>query len=1249
MRMFGTMRGILWLSLSALMMLPDAAHAQVGVTTDIITGVVVEATGNPLANVVIEAMSLETEITRSTYTDDRGRYTILFPDGGGQYRMTARLIGMSPIQATLARFGDEDRIVWDIHMAQQAYVMDEIVVEGAIQPVRVRERRQPGAVEQNLTPNRIANLPIDATDLNVLATLVPGVVLIDATDTTDFAFSVAGQRPDANAITLDGMMIGSGEVPQEGVRNTRVISSTYDVSRGGFSGGMVASTTRSGSNNVQGSVRYNLRDDALAFETGQASDFTSAFTQHQVSAGVGGPLIPNRLFAYLSGSARLRDDPSPTLTSATAIDLERLGIAQDSVDRFIGVVDAIGAGPDFARSDENRSSDNLSAMLRLDYLVSSNHTLTMRGDWRGSNQEPTRVSPTALPETGGTNENGGGGFLASLSSRLGVQLINEMRFSYSESDRTSDPYLLTPSGQVQIVSLLEDGSIGVRNVSFGGNTGMPTNSTSKSFQFADELSWMPGRADHRFKFGGSYMRQQSSNDMGRNRLGTYSYNSLTDLEAGVPASFRRTVVSDERVSNAADIAFYAGDVWRPSRGLQLSYGLRLEGSSFSNPPEYNPTLETSLGVRTDRLPSEWDLSPRAGFSWTIGGQSFMAAPDLIVRGGIGRFRSQIPGSLVSQAHTATGLSTSEAELYCVGTAVPTPDWYDFSANASAIPATCFGASTALETGAPSATVFSEDFAAPKTWRASLGFQRNLTPLLSLSVNASYARGVSQYGFRDLNFDASNTYTLPTEDGRTIFVNPGQIVPETGALNYTDSRIDPAFAQVLEIGSDLESDTKQLQASLSGITRSGIILQTSYVWSHVLDQSSLALFGGRGGMMMGGGGTRGGLGGTNTAGNPNILDWGRSSYERRHSFLATVNYPFGTSVELTAIGRLTSGAPYTPMVGGDINGDGIRNDRAFVFDPETVPSPTLANSMEQLLTMTSAGARNCLENQFGQIAERNNCFGPWEGSLELQLNIRPNIFGLNRRLSISVTTENMLRGVDELLHGTEGAHGWGLRAKPDQTLLYVTGFNPATNSFEYAVNERFGATNATGMAMRQPFQIGIQMRMTIGPDRGQRALDMMRGGGGRMGGMGGMGGMPPDGGRPGGMGGMGGMRGMLGEMGTPEEFLERFLSLLADPPSAVLDLADSLGLRLTPDQVAAVTVVRDSLVALHTQLANHLRTELEGQDIGGDPRALMSLIRPSMQAANENVQRSIDALKKILTHEQWNKLPGEVRKPQRARA
>jgi hypothetical protein len=307
-----------------------------------------------MGGVTIEALSLESQITRTTTSDARGRYTLLFPDGGGQYRMTARFIGMSPRQFTLLRYADEDRLVWNVEMSSQPLRLSDLEVRAFLTPVRIPDRPTPGSVERNLTPAQIANLPIDASDMNLLATLVPGVVGVDATDSTTAAFSVAGLRDDANAITLDGMTFGTGQVPVEGLRNARIVTTTYDVSRGRFSGGLISAITRGGSNRVQGSFTYSLRDDNLAFQTGEASPFTSGFTQNQISGGLGGPLVSNRLFVYGSLQGRLRTDPLTSLTAATPLDLQRLGIAPDSISRFTSIADrfgVMGGVPTNTRSD----------------------------------------------------------------------------------------------------------------------------------------------------------------------------------------------------------------------------------------------------------------------------------------------------------------------------------------------------------------------------------------------------------------------------------------------------------------------------------------------------------------------------------------------------------------------------------------------------------------------------------------------------------------------------------------------------------------------------------------------------------------------------------------------------------------------------------------------------------------------------------------------------------------------------------
>ncbi len=555
--------------------------------------------------------------------------------------------------------------------------------------------------------------------------------------------------------------------------------------------------------------------------------------------------------------------------------------------------------------------------------------------------------------------------------------------------------------------------------------------------------------------------------------------------------------------------------------------------------------------------------------------------------------------------------------------MPVPDWQAYAQDPATIPTSCLGGGGApANARTPNATVFSESYTAAKAWRASLGVQRNLTPLIRLTVDAIYARGTSQYGFRDLNLNTSGGFQLPAEANRPVFVDPTRIAPSTGAVRLTDSRIEPSFGQVLEIASDLESETKQLTVSLGGITGNGIILQTAYTWSSVRDQSSSsARFG------------FGGLGAATTAGDPNQREWSRSSYERRHSFLAVVSYPFGTSVELTAIGRFNSGTPYTPLVASDINGDGARNDRAFVFAPEATVDPALALGMEQLLANASAGARKCLENQLGTIADRNSCTGPWEASFDLQLNYRPRFLGLNGNVTISLVTMNLLRGIDELVHGADGAQGWGLRSRPDQTLLFVNGFDPATNQFSYSVNERFGATGSAANAYRPPFQIGIQVRASLGPNRYRAALGRMRGGGGRRG----FGGGPGAGGRAGGFARAGGL--LAGGL-DPQEFLKRFQSLLPNPAAVALELSDSLG--LTEPQVRALTVVRDSLIQQTEDMATELRAEIDEFGANQDPRGLMQLIRPKLEQARSNVRRSLDDVRDILTPSQWEQLPEDLR-------
>jgi hypothetical protein len=161
-------------------------------------------------------------------------------------------------------------------------------------------------------------LPIDATDLLNLALLSPQVVAIGASDSSAAGFSVGGLRPEANAVTLDGLSFGSTQIPSEATRSTRVITSTYDVTRGQFSGGQIASTTRSGTNTLQGNFSYSLRADELVISGDEESPLSQGYTQNQFSGGVGRAIVKDRFFGFVSAQLRRREDIVPSLFNADA-------------------------------------------------------------------------------------------------------------------------------------------------------------------------------------------------------------------------------------------------------------------------------------------------------------------------------------------------------------------------------------------------------------------------------------------------------------------------------------------------------------------------------------------------------------------------------------------------------------------------------------------------------------------------------------------------------------------------------------------------------------------------------------------------------------------------------------------------------------------------------------------------------------------------------------------------------------------
>ncbi|MBX9928635.1 MAG: carboxypeptidase regulatory-like domain-containing protein [Gemmatimonadaceae bacterium] len=1265
------------------------ARAQVGSATDIIRGTVRALDGRPLAGARVEVTSIETGVTRTRTTNEKGQYTLLFPDGGGQYRVVAKAIGHAPQTSSITRLADEDRLTADFRLTSAAQALAAVTVRAQQTPAR-QQRAEPGSTERALTGDQLRRLPVDPSDPNAVAALAPGVVSVGGSDTSAAGFSVAGQRSDANQVTLDGLSFG-GSVPQEAVRNTRVITNTYDIARGQFTGGQVATTSRSGTNDIAGSFSAALRDPSL--QTTNVEDagagFTGAYHQYQLSGGVGGPIVKDQSFWFGAVQLRRRLDPLQAITSAGPATLSALGIAPDSAARFVDLVRRFGLPIRSGAIPDNRTADNGTAILRLDHQLGENHSLSLRGNWQGSLTGGARLTPQSVPAHGGEQDGEGGALAASVSSTIG-QYLHEFRGTFQRDQRRNDPYSGIPEGRVQVASQLASGQAAVTALSFGGNPQLPVDDDNGTMEFTDELSWLSDGGAHRWKLGGLLNRTSFRNTGGANRNGTFHFNSLSELENGRPVAFTRTLSQRIRSGSGVNGGVYFGDTWRQSAAFQLTYGVRAEGSQFEGRPANNPAVESRFGRRTDVFPSDVRVSPRVGFTVMLGtnpqaarrgardsvrtardsvrvargdttarargdstprgggqragagalagirqaargaggagglggglgggvgggpGGNTNGPQPWIVRGGIGEFRGRTALGLFSSALDATGLPSGELQLACAGAVTPLPDWSGYLANVARVPTSCLDggpAAAPLAQSRPNVTLFDPDFGAPRSWRGSLGLSRRFLQRYQAGADLSVAATRMLSGVRDLNLVPAPRFTLASEGGRPVYVPAAAIFPGSGATTVAASRLDPAFGYVFEVGSRFVSRNTQLQFTLGGASFQKLLWNVAYTWQRSTDQAS-----------NGGGNALGAYNSVLTGGDPNVVSRATSDLERRHQLFGNATFLARPWIDITAVLRLTSGAPYTPRVGGDINGDGARNDRAFIFDPASTGDTLLASAMQRVLDRAPPTAAACLRAQLGRVAERNACRTAWAAQLDIQINLRPNLGdALGRRLTIQAALLNPLAGIDRLLHGADAMRGWGQAALADPTLLYVRGFDPVAQRYRYAVNENFGA-NAARRAAINPFQIALQAQWQVEPDRQRQQLEQF-------------------------------VRGTAGGVAGLDllSVVQRVAPSVIEP---MLALADSL--QLTAEQQAKLRAIDDSMHARNELLLHRIEEAAEkeykaGGDLQSFFRQFFPKMQPTLQEARGNYLRAVDEARRTMTEAQWQRLPLSIRQPALNRA
>jgi hypothetical protein len=403
-------------------------------------------------------------------------------------------------------------------------------------------------------------------------------------------------------------------------------------------------------------------------------------------------------------------------------------------------------------------------------------------------------------------------------------------------------------------------------------------------------------------------------------------------------------------------------------------------------------------------------------------------------------------------------------MACVGDAVPAVDWSAFLADAESIPSQCAdgSAGTVFSTVSPSVSLIDAKFRQQRSVRAVADWAGPiLDNRFALGVQAVVTQGLNQPGQVDVNFDPTTHFMLANEANRPVFADPSAIVAATGAIAPGETRVSSAYQRVWVQRSDLRLDSRLLTINLKPVTANRFARWSLTYALLDVDQSFYGF--------------------SSTVGNPLDVARGPSLQPGKHSVtVGWSNFPIADLLYVTANLRFQSGARYTPSIAGDVNGDGVSNDRAFISES------ALAVASAGTSTMPGS-ARNCLTQQLGALAARGSCQSPWTTTGGFAVRFNPLKIGLPKRTSVSLSLENPLALMDLAMHGSNDIRGWGRAIPPDQTLLFVRGFDPVARQFKYDVNERFGSTRPRQTTTATLPYLTMTMSIDIGVPREKQAL------------------------------------------------------------------------------------------------------------------------------------------------------------------
>src|SRR5215469_10532935 len=425
--------------------------AQTQITTGVIQGATVDQSGAVVTEADVVARNLDTQTETTQKTDADGRFVFLSLSPG-KYSVTVSKTGFSKvIQKDL-----------DLTVGQAISLKLTMKVSAVSETVEVTDTPtiEPTETESSTTLNEIAvsATPVLGRKFEDLLTLTPGVSVVQGPDGDEISF--AGQRGIFNNVSLDGGDYNNGffgeqaggqraaiDITLDAVKEFQVVASGAAAEFGRTAGGVVNVVTKSGTNDLHGTLFHYQRLEALTANTSDDKPLQD-FHREQFGGTIGGPIVKEKQFFFgaveqifenltrpnLSASLGSCPFAAPVITNAaqeTAIggnaECQRLALlnffqTNRSQQEGLPITHPIRNTAVLGKYDWNVNNANkVSASYNFDYSKNTNQTFDVPtyGDSANGIEGPSKINAVNF----------------NMFTTVSTRKINEAHFTFAREDR----------------------------------------------------------------------------------------------------------------------------------------------------------------------------------------------------------------------------------------------------------------------------------------------------------------------------------------------------------------------------------------------------------------------------------------------------------------------------------------------------------------------------------------------------------------------------------------------------------------------------------------------------------------------------------------------------------------------------------------------------------------------------------------------------------------------------------------------